>query len=48
MFHGYQGNDLINWTQARPSVYKVKKESTVRELEETLASSMVRSQLHSG
>lgn len=40
MFHGYQGNDLINWSQTRPSVYKVRKESTVRELEETLASSM--------
>ena len=40
-FHGYQGNDLLNWATARPSVYRVKKESSVRDLEELIATNMV-------
>jgi hypothetical protein len=40
-FHGYQGNDLLNWTTARPSVYRVKKESSVRDMEEMIADNMV-------
>jgi len=39
-FHGYQGNDLLNWTTARPSVYRVKKESSVRDMEEMIADNM--------
>lgn len=40
-FHGYQGNDLLNWAIARPSVYRVKKECCVRDAEEMIAENMV-------
>ena len=40
-FHGHQGNDLLNWAIARPSVYRVKKESSIRDLEEMIAENMV-------
>ena len=36
-FHGYQGNDLLNWDNARPMVYRIKKEAFVRDLEEMIS-----------